>query len=235
VIAAVATAGLGVIVWAVVAGHVVALVVTSVMTLGGGLLAKRMHAASKVRKAEIEAARGRTRWPRLLAKTLKDQTEVVEYESRMHPIVMLSGKSGRVAVGFAVMFIAALVATPFVGVALLIGALVLLLGFAVALVPGAVNWWFTRRCFTDRRVIVATGILNKKIGAVELRRIQNLNHDEPFISSVLEHLGFSAAWHWKFDTQVQNEPFNRLDWCFYPSPAGDILDRYVAPKKASKP
>lgn len=232
-IAAVVTVGLGIIVWAVVTGHVVALVVVSLVALGGGILAKRMYAANKERKAEIEAARSRTRWPRLLAKTLKGKDDVIEYESRMHPIVMLSGKSGGWALGCAVMFVAALVATPFVGASLLIGALVLLVGFVAFLLPGAIDWWFTRRCFTDRRVIVATGIFNKKIGAVELRRIENLNHEEPFVSTILERLGFPAAVHWKFDTQVQKDPFNRLDWCFYPSPAGDILDRYVAPKKTT--
>jgi len=235
VIAAVASVGLGVVVWSVVAGHVVALIVISLTVLSGGLLAKRMHAAHKVRTAEIEAARGRTRWPRLLAKTLKDESEVVEYESRMHPIVMLSGKRGGWALTFAVMFVVTLVASPFVGAGLLLVTAASLIGFIVFLAPGAIDWWFTRRCFTSRRVIVATGILNKKIGAVELRRIENLNHEEPFVSSVLERLGFPAALHWKFDTQVQKDPFNRLDWCFYPSPAGDILDRHVAPKKIAKP
>lgn len=224
---AVAAVGLGVVVWAVIAGHVVALIVISLMALGGGLLAKRMYAVGKVRKAEIEAARGRTRWPKLLARTLKDQTEVVEYETRMHPIVILNGKSGGWAMVLAVGSVVALVATPFVSATLLLLAMVLLIGAIVLVTPGAVNWWFTRRCFTNRRVIVATGILNKKIGAVELRYIESVSHEEPFINSILERLGFSAAWHWKFDTQVQRDAFNRLDWCFYPSATGDILERYV--------
>jgi hypothetical protein len=215
--------GLPLVVWSFLAGHVVALVVVSAMAAGGVLLGKRMRTVRKVRLGKIAAARGRTKWPKLLGTTLKPN-EKVEYESRMHPVVMFYDRW--VAI-FAVVFVMSLLVAPFVGVVLLLVTAAALVGFVVSVTPGAIKWWFTRWCFTDRRVIVITGILSKNIDAVMLDKLETVSHKVPFISSVLERFGLPVAWHWKFDTQVQRDPFNELLWAIYPSPVGDILERYV--------
>lgn len=221
-----AVVGLTLIVWSILAGHVVALVVISVIAVGGGLLGKRMQMVRKVRREQIEAVRDRTRWPKLLGTTLKPD-EQVEYECRMHPIVMFYD---RWVVIFAVVFVVSLLAAPFVGAALLLVTAAALVGFVVCVTPGVIKWWFTRRCFTDRRVIVITGILSKNVDAVALDKLETVSHKVPFISSLLERFGLPVAWHWKFDTQVQRDPFNELLWAIYPSPTGDILERYVVSK-----
>lgn len=214
-------------IWAAVADHVGLLITISVVMAGGGYLAKRMHAAGKVRREKIREMQGRTRWPRLLAsvETLKDDENVV-HETRMHPVVIFYSKWVTIfTCAFVVTFIVGLLWTPM----LLLLAAGSVLGLCVPIAPRAINWWFTRRCYTDRRVIVITGVFHKRVDAIVLMRLETVSHEVPFISSVLEYIGLPGVLHWRFDTQVQQDPFNYLRWSPHPSPVGDMLEQYVVP------
>jgi hypothetical protein len=225
VIALLIAAYVAAVIWAVVTGHVGLLITVTVAVIGGGYLAKRMYAAGKVRRKQIQAAEGRTRWPRALRTSLKDDENVI-HETRMHPVVIFYSKWVAIfACAFVATFIAGLLWTS----TLLLLTVGSLLGLCVSTAPRAINWWFTRRCYTDLRVIVITGIFTKHVDAIMLRHLETVSHEVPFVSSVLEYIGLAGVWHWKFDTQVQQDPFNDLRWSTYPSPVGDILEQYEVP------
>ena len=214
-------------------GIFVLLLVPAVMIFA----ARHVHRAHVSRKAAIRSARDQTRWPKLLRNTLKlDEGERVVYETRMHPAVMFYNWKLviPVLVAIAAPMISFWVVVPIVWVALCV--VIAMVAFCVMIAPAAFDWWFTRRCFTDRRVIVITGILRKDFKAINLVEIRVPSHtEESAYNAVLQVFGIPQVWHWTFDTLVQDDPFKSLPWSVFPSPVGDLLEEHAKRQTSDAP
>jgi hypothetical protein len=126
----------------------------------------------------------------------------------------------------ALVLVASLFSSPWLGWGALVAGLVAL-RFAT---PRFITWWFTRRCYTNVRVIVVTGVFRKRFGNVILEYIRAINHETPdVLNSVLDRLGLPLVWDWHFDTPVQEESLRRLPYTIYPSPVQDLLEHHAIP------
>lgn len=221
------------LVWAIVNGRVGTVLLCTLVAACFIVLMIRMARVSSRRRAAIKLARKHTRWPRLLAQTLRiDEGERVQHEERMHFVYVVH--NGRVGVSLLVvaLALASMYFSPWFGWAALMAGLVAL-RFAT---PRFITWWFTRRCYTNVRVIVVTGVFRKRFGNVILQHIKAIDHETPdVLNGVLDRLGLPLVWDWSFDTLAQEESLRSLPYTIHPSPVQDLLERHAIPLPGPDP
>jgi len=178
-------------------------------------IAVRLNKGSQARKAKIEAAVGRTQWPRRVGPWLLSEERVV-WEQREHPIAILRWWALCLGGPLGALILGPLTGSWSVFLALL-------------LVPPLIaswkilEWWLEWRAITDNRVMEVKGILTIKAPAAQLGQILTVQMIKPLSGRVLDWVGLPSFAHFVFETAAQVEAVPGFRFVTDPEEAYELL------------
>ena len=221
VIAAATAGSLTLLIWAVLAGHLLALLLLSLTGAGVVALGVAVRREQKVRKAKIEAAVGRTTWPRRVGPWLLPR-EHVDWEGRKHPFAVLRWWT-------------LLFGGPLLGIVLGIFASSWFVFFIFLVIPPLIasvpilNWWLDWRTITNGRIMEIKGILNIKAPAMPLNKLLNAYPEESLLSRIIGSVGLPRYYRIKLETAAQVESIPELDFVRDPQVVNELLQSKFMP------
>ncbi len=110
-------------------------------------------------------------------------------EVRWHPVILTAPLLLLIGVTFGLGWLASMV-SPDSPVLDAVG--LILLGAALWFAWQVVEWWQERLIITDRRIMLATGVLTRKLAVMPLRKVTDMTYERTLLGRLFAHYGWGT-------------------------------------------